>query len=382
MTKLLIDVDIYDCFTRAQRQEWGTFLKTEGISAVWMSSAEIDTVARTITTTTFVVDFEGDAKGVVVLDEAQQPQKETAVHQLKPDTVVPEFLKRYPVGVRLVVLQSLPINPNPAFIRPLEVTVMGSYTVLETDKPGTLTAVYKNENGEVVPPDDIPVWTTSNATAVSISSTSPDGTSVTLAYGVEGQASIVSASTDKDGQKLSSQDTITVLPGEPTTVETVFTPGGPQDVLDPGDSLPLYTWDGTTAPATGTYVQVLDVTAADGTALYTFSGDTASTTNAPAGIQPGYSLYEGTVEAVTPPPPAVVTDTASLLPLYTWDGSTPAATGTFTAVTDVGGASGADGVTPATLYTFSGDTVGSAPTGVQAGYALFAGTPVPLTPAS
>lgn len=379
--KIEVDVDIYESFLPSQRRQWGDFLKAEEISAVWVSNIVIHIEARTITVTRYVVDFETnpESNGVVVLDEENKPKRETTTTPMKAGTVVPEFLKRYPVGVRLVVLQSLPISPNPAFIRPLEVTVMGSYEVLETDKPGTLTAIYKNAKGETVPPDDIPVWTTSDSTVVIVSSTTPDGTSVTLAYGVAGVANVVSTSTDKDGQKLSSTDSITVLPGEPTTVDTTFTPGGPQDVLDPGDSFPLYTWDGTTAVATGSFTPATDVTAADGTTLYTFSGDAANT-NSPAGLQPGYSLFEGDTAPIAPPAPTVVADPASGLPLYTWDGSTPAATGTFVAVTDVGGAPGADGVTPATLYTFGGDTAGSAPTGVQAGYALFEGTPVPLAP--
>lgn len=66
--------------------------------------------------------------------------------------------------------------------------------------------------------------------------------------------------------------------------------------------------------------------------------------------------------ASIPPPPSgpQAFDPASNLPLYSYLGTDPVPAD-WTAVTDVQGAGGA------TLYTFSGDTAGAAPTGAAAG---------------
>lgn len=118
----------------------------------------------------------------------------------------------------------------------------------------------------------------------------------------------------------------------------------------------------TTLTATGTF----------GAATLTPGNLTVDTTGAATGATPAEIVF-GTpvVEGSTiPTTGTAVLDPATNLPLYTWDGTTAAATGTFVLVNDVQGPSAAP------LYTFSGDVAGQAPTGVQAGYALFADAPV------
>lgn len=81
----------------------------------------------------------------------------------------------------------------------------------------------------------------------------------------------------------------------------------------------------------------------------------------------------GAQPAPTPPTPAgPVLDPASSLPLYVAPtGSSTIDASVWTQVTDV-----TDNGAP--LYTFSGDSVGNPPTGVESGWTLFVGTPTPV----
>lgn len=83
------------------------------------------------------------------------------------------------------------------------------------------------------------------------------------------------------------------------------------------------------------------------------------------------------LSAIVSPPapaPAPVLDPADSLPLYAPVAGTVVDTSVWTAVADV---SNTDGTT---LYTFTHDTAGSAPTGVSAGWTLFQGTPTQGAP--
>ena len=95
------------------------------------------------------------------------------------------------------------------------------------DSDPTFTAVFHpvDAKGNPTAPDDIPVWSVSDATILQVSSTTPDGLiAVINIVGVEGTATLAVTSVDANGTVISATQDYTVAAGEAVngTIETVI----------------------------------------------------------------------------------------------------------------------------------------------------------------
>ena len=95
------------------------------------------------------------------------------------------------------------------------------------DSDPTFTAVFHpvDAKGNPTAPDDIPVWSVSDATILQVSSTTPDGlTAVINIVGVEGTATLAVTSIDANGTVISATQDYTVAAGEAVngSIETVI----------------------------------------------------------------------------------------------------------------------------------------------------------------
>ena len=95
------------------------------------------------------------------------------------------------------------------------------------DSDPTFTAIFHpvDAKGNLTAPDDIPVWSVSDATVLQVSSTTPDGlTAVINIVGVEGTATLAVTSIDTNGTVISATQDYTVAAGEAVngSIETVI----------------------------------------------------------------------------------------------------------------------------------------------------------------
>jgi hypothetical protein len=99
-------------------------------------------------------------------------------------------------------------------------------TVQEDHAPLKASVVFKDVNGLVVQPDDIPRWSSSDETTASVSS-AEDGMSAEVTIVAPGATVIEVASTESNtGVEVIAQGTVTVqpiLPGDTAIGEVTFT---------------------------------------------------------------------------------------------------------------------------------------------------------------
>ena len=115
------------------------------------------------------------------------------------------------------------------------------------DSDPNFTAVFHpvDAKGNPTTPDDIPVWSVSDATILQVSSVTPDGlTAVVAIVGVEGTATLAVTSVDMDGTVISATQDYTITAGEAVsgTIETVVPevpPVAPEAASAPVDPAPV-----------------------------------------------------------------------------------------------------------------------------------------------
>ena len=122
------------------------------------------------------------------------------------------------------------------------------------DSDPNFTAVFHpvDAKGNPTTPDDIPVWSVSDATILQVSSVTPDGlTAVVAIVGVEGTATLAVTSVDMDGTVISATQDYTITAGEAVsgTIETVVpevppvasevAPAAPEAAPAPVDPAPV-----------------------------------------------------------------------------------------------------------------------------------------------
>lgn len=137
--------------------------------------------------------------------------------------------------------------------------LVSAITVKDSDAPAAFNAVFVDALGNVVAPDDIPVWASNDPTVCDIASTSADGESGLLKYGVPGSVTIVGTSHDTDGTVITATGTVIVTAGEaaagfmnftvPTDAPPVVAPTDPT-LPSTSDSPPVDTTTPAVAGAT------------------------------------------------------------------------------------------------------------------------------------
>lgn len=138
---------------------------------------------------------------------------------------------------------------------PTEPTAPNStYTGTDSDVPFTATATFEDAAGYTVPPDDVPVWATSDPTIATVEA-SADGTSATFTVvGRAGSCTATCSSVNKSGTKIVLQGAIIIAAGDATqgalTLPTGPTAGTTPEVPVSDPTAPSTSETaGTTAPA-------------------------------------------------------------------------------------------------------------------------------------
>jgi hypothetical protein len=194
----------------------------------------------------------------------------------------------------------------------MEVTPMSStYTGTDSDATFTANVTFKDAAGAEVEPDDIPVWTTNNANVADIASTSPDGTSATIAPRGPGSCTIVATSTDKDGTVLRSEGSVILTAGEAVVSEIDFPSATPPASVTPSD--PNTPSTSATAPGAPTGATASSIDGSQPGAIPADTGAAGATQESPgAGESP--SVTSGATAESTAAGTPSVTTTASNVP--------------------------------------------------------------------
>jgi hypothetical protein len=99
---------------------------------------------------------------------------------------------------------------------------MGAITVKDSDAPFSAAVTFVDAKGDATTPDDVPTWSTDNASAVGIVAAA-DGLSAEITPGSPGAAVVTVSTTDTDGNVVLSEGTVTVQPGEAVIGDVEFT---------------------------------------------------------------------------------------------------------------------------------------------------------------
>lgn len=132
--------------------------------------------------------------------------------------------------------------------------IINAITVKDSDAPADFNPVFFDAEGNVVAPDDIPVYASNDATVCDIGVVAADGLSGTLKYGIPGSVTITATSHDNDGTVVVATGTVTVTVGEAVTGQINFSvPTEAPPVVAPSDPTAPSTSDGATPdPAAAT----------------------------------------------------------------------------------------------------------------------------------
>ena len=96
-------------------------------------------------------------------------------------------------------------------------------SVSDTNAPLTATASFFDGKGNAVPPQGVPVWSTSDASVASVdASADPSGLTAVVTVGAVGAASVAVASDNTDGTVISASATVTVTAGAPASADISF----------------------------------------------------------------------------------------------------------------------------------------------------------------
>lgn len=216
------------------------------------------------------------------------------------------------------------------------VVAEGQISILDSDPACVAAITGSDDAGQpepvVVDAGTSPAWAESSSGTVVAMTVATDGMSASFKPVAPGSAN-VTVSLQIGGKALVGVGTITVEAGEVTQIAISFIPGAapapapapapvpdptpgpmPAPVPDPAPSpasttptpdpatgLPLYTHASANLVDTTIWTQVTDVVAADGTPLFTFSGDSPGGT--PNGVSADWAVYTGATEAPPAPTP-------------------------------------------------------------------------------
>jgi len=172
------------------------------------------------------------------------------------------------------------------------------YIGTDSDAPIQATITLKDAAGNVVAPDDIPVWASSDPTIASVSSTTSDGTGATIAFaGRAGSCTITATSVNKSGDKIVCTGSVVINAGDATQGEIDFPTAAVPATVAPSD--PTQPSTSATPPA--------DTTGSTTPAPSSDTGSSAGTTAAPATSDPSSTTTADQSSATAPASGSVAT---------------------------------------------------------------------------
>jgi len=137
--------------------------------------------------------------------------------------------RRHDRSHQMVVQLPAVTHRTPHHLRPQEVTfIMSATPITFHDSDPNFTAEFKpvDAKGQPTSPDSIPVWSTSDATVIQVSSQTPDGLIATVSIvGAEGGATLAVTTTDTNGTVVKATQDYTIVAGEAVSGTIVTTPG-------------------------------------------------------------------------------------------------------------------------------------------------------------
>jgi hypothetical protein len=244
---------------------------------------------------------------VTVPDQEEVNDSGTADEQPEYNELVPvASLRRHSRHGEANRWFTVVVTPNP-ILKEIHL-VMSMFTVADSDPPFTASVSWADAAGfDVVEGTE---WTdTANGSVVAIDAVDETATFTVVA---PGSTVITATGTNADGTTATVVGAVTVTGGDAVVGVMTFVPGvAPTPVptptptpvaaaisYDPISGLPLYTYDDPNGTPDATiWTQVTDVTASDGTALWTNSQDSPNSTS-PIGDPGGaFTVYAGTPTA-------------------------------------------------------------------------------------